>query len=81
MMSASSGLPSINFSKWHLMYRFPSLGSKRISSLLSRYSVTPDDEFSYPAVVADGSALHITYTYQRQKIVYWNIVVDDETDR
>ena len=38
---------------------------------------TPDDEFSYPAVVSDGNALHITYTYQRQKIVYWNIVVDE----
>ncbi len=38
---------------------------------------TPDDEFSYPAVVCDGYMLHITYTYQRQKIVYWNIVVDE----
>ena len=37
----------------------------------------PGEEFSYPAVVSDGYMLHITYTYKRHKIVYWQILVDE----
>ena len=36
----------------------------------------PGEEFSYPAVVSDGFMLHITYTYKRQKIVYWQILTE-----
>ncbi|MBQ7547074.1 MAG: exo-alpha-sialidase [Clostridia bacterium] len=31
---------------------------------------SPDDEFSYPAIVAAGDRLYITYTWQRRKIAY-----------
>lgn len=30
-------------------------------------------EFSYPCVIAVGNRLHITYTYDRMNIVYWEI--------
>ena len=32
-----------------------------------------DDEYSYPAIVCDGTSLHVTYTWQRKKIAYWQI--------
>lgn len=34
-----------------------------------------DHEFSYPAMVADGNILHITYTHQREGIVYQQVKV------
>lgn len=34
-----------------------------------------DAEFSYPAIVADGGVLHITYTNQRQSISYRRVEV------
>ena len=34
-----------------------------------RYSA----EFSYPAIVAAGGKLHVTYTYLRRQIAYWEI--------
>ena len=30
----------------------------------------PGGEFSYPAIIADGDALYITYTYEREKIAF-----------
>ncbi|HZJ78817.1 MAG TPA: sialidase family protein [Clostridia bacterium] len=32
-----------------------------------------DDEFSYPAIEAVGNTLYITYTWHREKIVFWKI--------
>ena len=32
-----------------------------------------DDEFSYPAIVAVNNKLYMTYTYQREKIAYWEV--------
>lgn len=32
-------------------------------------------EYSYPAIVADENGLHITYTWKRERIVYWHISV------
>ncbi|AUG98880.1 hypothetical protein CWC46_03030 [Prodigiosinella confusarubida] len=31
-------------------------------------------EFSYPAIIADGDSLHVTYTWNRKNIVYQQIV-------
>ncbi len=36
-----------------------------------------DDEFSYPAIVAVENTLYITYTWQRQKIAFWKIEVEE----
>jgi predicted neuraminidase len=36
---------------------------------------TRDGEYSYPAVLADGSDLHITYTHNRRCIVYCHLEV------
>jgi len=32
-------------------------------------------EYSYPAIVADGETLHITYTWNRERIAYWKLTV------
>ena len=32
-------------------------------------------EYSYPAVVVKGDTIHITYTYERDYIAYWQIKV------
>ncbi len=37
---------------------------------------TGDHEFSYPAIVAQGNKLHITYTHEREGIVYMELTVD-----
>ena len=37
-----------------------------------------DYEFSYPAIVADKNALHITYTYERKTIAYQKVEVSFE---
>ncbi len=34
-------------------------------------------EFSYPAIVYACGKLHITYTYKRKQIVYWQITLED----
>ena len=31
---------------------------------------TEDGEFSYPAIIADGNRLYVTYTWNRQKIAF-----------
>jgi predicted neuraminidase len=33
-------------------------------------------EYSYPALVADGLTLHLTYTWKREKIAYWKIAIE-----
>lgn len=33
-------------------------------------------EYSYPAIVADGNKLHLTYTWNRETIAYWNIAIE-----
>ncbi|MEJ1238141.1 sialidase family protein [Chryseolinea sp. T2] len=35
----------------------------------------PDDEFSYPAIVASGDTVSVTYTWKRQNIAFWQAVV------
>lgn len=30
-------------------------------------------EFSYPAIIADGKKVYITYTYQRKNVAFWEI--------
>lgn len=32
-------------------------------------------EYSYPAIVAEGDTLHITYTWNRERIAYWKLTV------
>lgn len=32
-------------------------------------------EYSYPAIVAEGNVAHITYTWKRERIVYWKITL------
>ena len=34
-------------------------------------------EFAYPAVVASGPQLHVTYTWKRENIAYWQILLGD----
>ena len=34
-----------------------------------------DVEYSYPAITAHGGKLHITYTYNRVSIVYWEVEI------
>lgn len=34
---------------------------------------TEPGEYSYPAIIAHGNTLHITYTWNRKKIAYWEI--------
>lgn len=36
---------------------------------------TPNAEFSYPAIIADGSDVHLTYTWKRERIAYWHIAI------
>ena len=36
---------------------------------------TEEGEFSYPAIIADGDRLHVTYTWNRKSIVYQQIVL------
>jgi len=35
---------------------------------------TEEGEFSYPAIIADGERLHLTYTWNRKNIVYQQIL-------
>lgn len=39
-------------------------------------STTGDHEFSYPAIVADGKVLHITFTHEREGIVYERVELE-----
>ncbi|MDF2718823.1 MAG: hypothetical protein K0R28_5748, partial [Paenibacillus sp.] len=32
-------------------------------------------EYSYPAIIACGNELHITYTWKRERIVYWKLKI------
>ena len=34
-----------------------------------------DVEYSYPAITAHNGKLHITYTYNRVSIVYWEVEI------
>ncbi|MBQ6020479.1 MAG: exo-alpha-sialidase [Clostridia bacterium] len=36
----------------------------------------PGGEFSYPAIIADGNRLYITYTYNREKIAFAEAAID-----
>lgn len=35
-------------------------------------------EFAYPAVVAQGNTVHVTYTWKRQNIAYWQICIEKD---
>lgn len=37
---------------------------------------TGQGEFSYPAVIAEGRRIHVTYTYKREAIAYWCLELD-----
>jgi predicted neuraminidase len=34
---------------------------------------TGEGEFSYPAIIAAGGSLHVTYTWNRKNIVYYRL--------
>jgi predicted neuraminidase len=36
-----------------------------------------EKQYSYPAIVAAGSDLHVTYTWKRERIAYWHIKMTD----
>ena len=36
---------------------------------------TQEGEFSYPAIIADGCSLHLSYTWNRQNMVYQHLVL------
>ena len=38
--------------------------------------ITGDHEFSYPAIVAQGMRLFITYTYERKSVAYWELEIE-----
>ena len=40
---------------------------------------TDEGEFSYPAVIAEGAVLHLTYTWNRKNIVYRRIALADDS--
>lgn len=50
-------------------------GGETFAEIFKCEESSGDGEFSYPAVVADGDVLHITYTYNREAIVYRKIKV------
>jgi predicted neuraminidase len=37
-----------------------------------------EGEFAYPAIVADGMCVYLSYTYKRENIAYWEIHIDGE---
>lgn len=37
-------------------------------------------EFSYPAIIADGNKLYITYTWNRERIVCWSLEVEEQAE-
>ncbi len=39
---------------------------------------TADGEFSYPAIIADGDRLHVTYTHNRENIAYVELEFEHE---
>ncbi len=53
-------------------------GGDTFTEFFTCEATTGDHEFSYPAIVADGNTLHITYTYEREAIVYQQISVFGE---
>ena len=34
-------------------------------------------EFSYPAVIAHGNRVYVTYTYKRKNVAFWEIELDE----
>lgn len=48
-------------------------GGDTFEELYQCESTTGDHEFSYPAIVAQDNVLHITYTHEREGIVYQRI--------
>lgn len=48
-------------------------GGKTFKEIYKCEKTKGDHEFSYPAIVADGMTLHMTYTYERRSIVYIKI--------
>lgn len=37
-----------------------------------------NDEYSYPAIVCEGNKLYMTYTWQRRKIAYWEVTLEQK---
>ncbi len=53
-------------------------GGETFTELFTCEKTTGDHEFSYPAITAIGNTLHITYTHEREGIVYQKISVFGE---
>ncbi len=53
-------------------------GGETFTELFTCEETTGDHEFSYPAITAMGDTLHITYTHEREGIVYQQISVIGE---
>jgi len=46
------------------------------SDILVLQNKENDNEYSYPAIVSVGNELFITYTWKRESIAFWNILLD-----
>ncbi len=52
-------------------------GGNTFSEFIKLEKTTGDHEFSYPAIVADGNTIYITYTYERKTIAFWKIEIEE----
>ncbi len=51
-------------------------GGETFEEIFKCEATEGDHEFSYPAMVADGNVLHITFTHQRKGIVYERVLLE-----
>lgn len=58
-----------------LVLMYSADGGDTFKEFLKCEETTGDHEFSYPAITAAGNNLHITYTHERESIVYQKIVL------
>jgi predicted neuraminidase len=52
-------------------------GGESFEEFFTCEPTTGDHEFSYPAIVAQGNILHITYTHEREGIVYQQVEITE----
>lgn len=58
-----------------LLLMYSADGGDTFKEFFKCEETTGDHEFSYPAITAAGNTLHITYTHEREGIVYQKIVL------